>query len=423
MMTVRDRAMTDVSRVSLPAYQCFACRGCAACCKGIFTIALSAEEAARIRAQGWEREPGLKGVKLMVPYGDTVRLNHRPGGDCVFLDGDNRCRIHAKFGAEAKPLACRAYPFKHIPTGDGVRIDLRYDCPAVAANDGQPLTEYRAELEALATEVIHGDPAEMAPPRFTEAIYLPWGHAARVTDLFLRLLAAEEFDLTTRVVGCVDAIELLGSLRIDQLDAPALEVLLNTIYQKATATMRVNPLERNAPPALVLTAFRQHLCLYGREDRWGAKSSFFQRLWLYLRMVDGGGFVPRLRADFPRVPFFILEDPLGIPPDAVVEPIARCLRLRLESMGYFGPNFYHYPLLDGLGALFLTYPMTCWFARAYAVGRKLPAPDADCMARGVQLANHAYGISPVQNLPVERARLASLCKRQTLRKLVAWYGR
>jgi lysine-N-methylase len=415
--------MTDMPLANLPEYQCYDCHGCAACCRGIFTIALSEEEIARLQAQEWEKEPGFKGVKLMVPYGEKMRLNHRKGGDCVFLDADRRCRIHAKFGADAKPLACRAYPFKHLPTGAGVRVDLRYDCPAVATNFGRPLSAHREELQGLAAEVIHGNPAEMAPPRFTEEIVTSWSHAERVADFFLRLLTGEECDLTTRVVSCVDAITLLGSLRIDQLDDASLTTLLHTMQQKAVKAMLANPLERSAPPAMVLTAFRQHLCLYGREDRWGAKSSFFQRLRVYLGMVNGSGFVPCLREDFPHVPFFILDDPLGIPPDEVVEPIVRYLRLRLESLGFFGQAFYNYPLLDGLSALLLTYPMAFWFARAYAVGRHLPAPDAACVARGVQLANHAYGISPVQNLPVERARLASLCKRPVLSKLVTWYGR
>lgn len=415
--------MSDMPLGPLPEYQCFDCHGCGACCKGIFSIVLSAEECERLAAQGWEREPDFAGVKLFVPHGDRMRLNHRKGGDCVFLDEQNRCRIHAKFGMSAKPLACRAYPFKCLPTGGGVRLDMRYDCPAVATNHGRPLAEQRTEIEALAAEVIHGDPTALGEPLFTEDATISWSHAAQVTELFLALLAHDACDLTTRVAACVDAIALLRTLDIGILDAGQLSTLLATIQQRACNAMEVAPIERSAPPALVLTAFRQHLSLYAREDRWGAKTSLFTRMQISMGMFNGNGFVPKLRADFPEVPFFILEEPLGIPPDEVVEPITRCLRLRLESLGFFGPAFYQYPYLDGLSALLLTYPMTFWFARAYAVGRQLPAPDAACVARGVQLANHAYGISPVQDLKPERARLMSLCKRPSLKKLITWYGR
>src|SRR5437867_13126954 len=47
---------------------------------------------------------------------------------CVFLGADNRCRIHAKFGSAAKPLACRIYPFMLIPAGEQWRLGLRFAC-------------------------------------------------------------------------------------------------------------------------------------------------------------------------------------------------------------------------------------------------------------------------------------------------------
>ena len=56
------------------------------------------------------------------------RLNHRKDGACVFLGENNRCRIHARYGAEAKPLACRLYPFVLVPTGERWRVGLRFAC-------------------------------------------------------------------------------------------------------------------------------------------------------------------------------------------------------------------------------------------------------------------------------------------------------
>ncbi len=85
------------------------------------------------------------------------------------------------------------------------------------------------------------------------------------------------------------------------------------------------------------------------------------------------------------MPFSALEEPLGIPPDEVVEPLARYLRFRLECMGFFGAGYFGYSYLDGLNVLLLTYPLTFWFARAYAAGNGLPAPDRACIERGIQL--------------------------------------
>ena len=45
------------------------------------------------------------------------RLGHQADGACVFLDERGLCRIHAKFGEQAKPLACRIYPYAFHPAG------------------------------------------------------------------------------------------------------------------------------------------------------------------------------------------------------------------------------------------------------------------------------------------------------------------
>jgi hypothetical protein len=57
---------------------------------------------------------------------DSLR---RIAGSCAFLDPSTRsCRIHAAFGADAKPLVCREYPLKPIRTEDGVRVAMDPGC-------------------------------------------------------------------------------------------------------------------------------------------------------------------------------------------------------------------------------------------------------------------------------------------------------
>lgn len=51
-------------------------------------------------------------------------------GRCVFLDQDDRCRIHARFGAAAKPVVCRQYPVVAVLTEAGARIGLDPGCYA-----------------------------------------------------------------------------------------------------------------------------------------------------------------------------------------------------------------------------------------------------------------------------------------------------
>jgi len=402
----------------LPGYQCYDCQVCGKCCRGIFTVVLQPGEAERITEQGWGEE--LQGTAPFVKHGKGFRLNNREDGTCVFFDKDNRCRIHAKFGLEGKPIACQLYPFKFIPAGESVYTDLRFDCPAVAGNVGRPVTEYRAELEEMLPTLVSG--AEEPAP-FHDRLRLEWGQLERITAELTRLMSLRELDLTTRVAGCIQFSAILRLLQRHALDPSTLDQVLETIFNTVVLALAQDPLERIPPSAGTLTSFRQLLVVYAREDRRGETVPVGKRYGQFFSMMGGQGPVPSLRPDFPEVSFSALEEPIGYPPDEVVEPLERCLRVRLESMGFFGSGFAGYSYLDGLNALLLTYPAAFWFARLYAAGKNLPAPDAECVAKGVSIVNHVHGLAAVFKFPLERYHLRALGNPVTLRKLAVWYGR
>jgi lysine-N-methylase len=404
---------------ALPADACFSCEGCGECCRGRFTILLSPEDLVRLRLQGWEEDGA-------VPFRHGAlrgrhRLATRPDGSCVFLDDANRCRIHAKFGEAEKPLACRVYPYRLVRCGAEVRADLRFDCPAVAGNRGMPLSAQRDILDPLVAELY--PEASDAVPAFSAHASLPWPRSRRVAGLFLRMLRNDALDVVQRLIGCVDAIAMLRELTLEVLTDQQLDTLLDAVYTRVSDEVGRRWLDRVSPTPAVRTAFRQHLCVYGREDHWGARTSMLQRFSLFWRMTRGQGMVPALRRDFPEVPFQALEEPMGVPPDSVVEPLLRFLRRRLDSLGFFGPAFYDYSFLDGLGALLLTVPMACWLARAYALGAGRPLATADDLARAIGLVDHSYGVSHLYTIRSERLRLHELTRRPHLRALIGWYGR
>src|SRR5688572_28113752 len=93
------------------------CQSCGICCRGSI-ILLSESDLQKIREQQWDDDPDYRGKKLLVRdprAGSGQRLNQRPDGSCVFLTEAGRCRIHEKFGSEAKPLVCRVFPRQLIP--------------------------------------------------------------------------------------------------------------------------------------------------------------------------------------------------------------------------------------------------------------------------------------------------------------------
>lgn len=101
----------------------FACRRCGACCRipdGI--VRVSDAEIARIaRFLGKNEEEFIASLAVLAPDRKGLVLASRPDGACIFLDEENRCRIHP-----VKPDKCRTFP--HAWTN----ADSAEVCPALA---------------------------------------------------------------------------------------------------------------------------------------------------------------------------------------------------------------------------------------------------------------------------------------------------
>jgi len=407
---------------TLPVYQCYDCTGCGACCGGYLAITVTPEEQARIQAQGWEADPALQGRAYFTRHGRHVLLAHREDGCCVFLNEEKRCRIHAKFGEEAKPLTCRLYPFGFVPAGDDVRTALRYDCPAVAENHGRPLSEHRAALTALLPQVVPADVRAIPAPPLLPGVPQGWGRALRLARAFEGLLNARTPDLTRRITAMVNLAAALHNRRLRDVTDRELDTLLDTAMKQVLAAAAQDALPRVAPTRVTAAMFRQLLGALGRRDRARAGQSLGWRLSTSIRMLGGRGPVPPLRTDFPAVTFAELDASFGLPGGAAADALVRYLRLRLHSLAFCGRAFYGRAVLDGLNALLLSYPLILWFARAHAAGRGAQTLDVASVTWGLQVVDHQYGRAPWLDLPSERFRQQSLCERSHLRSLVVWYG-
>ena len=129
---------------SLPTVQNWDCRSCSDCCR-TYIVPVTEGEREIIARQNWSAEPGFENLETVVNASDGDSLAHTADGACVFLGPDNRCRIHAKFGAAAKPKACRIYPFVMVPAGDHWRVGIRFACPTATANEGRMLSAHAGD--------------------------------------------------------------------------------------------------------------------------------------------------------------------------------------------------------------------------------------------------------------------------------------
>ena len=172
----------------------YACESSGRCCKG-WGVEADRETALALpdRVAGIPRYEG----KTLLTEGDPdSTLHYRQlafeNGQCVFLNPDQRCDLHARFGPTAKPLICRQYPHLAITTPLGTDITLTYSCPSAAKRllDPRPwriLSDVRAPAMAYAQEI----PAHY-PLQRTEGNPLDWKGLRSAEDLILGLLAAGE---------------------------------------------------------------------------------------------------------------------------------------------------------------------------------------------------------------------------------------
>lgn len=121
----------------------FGCTACGSCCSGApGFVWVSQEEQSTIAAQlGLDQEVFARTFTRLV--GDRVSLVERPGGDCVFLDDDGRCTIHAN-----KPRQCVTYPFwpRLVATKEAWQLEAPR-CPGMTSGEGHRFSA--AEIDAL----------------------------------------------------------------------------------------------------------------------------------------------------------------------------------------------------------------------------------------------------------------------------------
>jgi lysine-N-methylase len=420
---------------ALPVIQNWDCHACGNCCTD-YVVPLSEEERARLTAQGWDKEPGFENVPIFVRHSPwwqfwrkRYRLNQRAGDRCVFLDDKGLCRIHAKFGYDAKPFACRLYPYILVPMDDHWRVSLRYACPSAAANKGRPLEVQTDDLKKYAQEMETWDetPAEStARPRPEPLLQAGQCVGWKELDRFIEALIARMEDrrdpIPRRWLRMVGLARTCQEAKFDKLAGSRLREFLDLV---ATATDVETPrdLAQVEPPGWIgRVLFRTTLAVYLRKDS-GLRQGVAGRGRLALvaamaRMARGVGRIPELQKGLPDMTFAEFEHPLGPLTEAGEEALRRYYVVKLRSGQFFGPPHYHFSFWEGVAALALTLPAILWLARGY---QALGATEA--IHKAITVIDENFGYNPLLGQIRQRLSLRILLARGELDRLIAWYGR
>lgn len=417
----------------LPVVQNWDCSGCAACCRQ-YAVRAEADERARIEAQGWDQEPDLRGVPLFVKDGHEWRLNTRPDGSCVFLGPDSRCRIHAKFGSAAKPLACRIYPFMLVPAGDHWRLGLRLACPAAADNAGRPLADHAAEAREYAEilEAGNGSLAVDAPPTPLQAgQVVPWADVLRLATAVSKLLGDTAVPLDRRWRTVLALAATCRGLVFDGGGDPKKAVtggrLSEMVHVLGSAMAEEVPAAADVPPPgwSGRSVFRPMVALYARKDHGPEKGAALRgpvtRVLAAMKFARGKGHVPKVHALIPDdATFAAAEQPAGPLSGESDSLLTRYYRLKVESLQFCGPTNFDLPFWDGLESLALTFPAVLWLSRVLTAGGR---PRDDAVKQALRVVDDNFGFNKLLGQTRQKVAVRLLAKNGDLPRLVAWYAR
>lgn len=391
-------------------------------------IVVTDAERQRILEQGWTEADGVPaGAAAFVKQGGRYQLANRAGdGACVFLDEHNRCRIHAKFGESAKPLACRVYPFAFHPAGDAIALNLRFSCLSVQSDQGQSFSAQKNDLTTLRDLVVPKNVPDVPPPNVAGAQQLDWPDTMRIVRKLRDMLVEDDVHpLALRLVHALFAVDMLGKATFDKIRGGRIDELMDVLLTAAPDETFKHITDVAAPTWAGWAQFRLIVAQYARRDK-NIDRGLRYRLRMLMgatRMARGRGLTPSMQPTLRPVPFEDLEKPVGGAVALVDEHLRRYIDVKMSAMAFCGIAGYGLSVMEGFQRLALMYPVIVYLAKWLAKGAGRETVTGDDIRAAMGIADHHFGYSPVMGGASFRQRVNWIIQHGELPKLVAWAGR
>lgn len=388
--------------LQLPTIQNWSCHNCGGCCRQ-HLIAITEDEKQRIDRQKWTEKDGIsESVAVVEKNSDSKtrpwRLGHQKDGACVFLQDDGLCRIHAKFGEEAKPLACRLYPYAFHPMGKKITVGLRYSCPSVVANKGAGVADQIGDLKKYAKAVVPDHYQQTPPPNITpKEKSLEWSDILKVVSSLDAAFEDAETPFTLQMLRTVSWVNLLSQSSFEKIQGTRIDDLLELLIAAAEMEWEELPTEVERISRIGRVMFRLMISVYGRKETQQELDSPWKSRLLSLKATTkfawGGGQTPELYEMLPPVSFAEIENFNCGLPEGFDELFRRYVRMKIQGMHFCGAAYYFYPVTTGFFSLALMVPVTLWLARWIAIGQNHDQVTQDDLELAMAIADHHHGLS------------------------------
>lgn len=385
-------------------------------------VPLSPEEKERIENQGWTQADGVDPSKMIVAGLNQYRLGHQASGACVFLDPNKRCRIHAKFGEAAKPLACRLFPLLIFPAGKKVFVGLRFSCPSAAANQGKLLAERAGEIGKLAQEILPDGCEKLPAPAVASTPGLDWPDFLRFVRWLSTTFAAENVPVALKLLRALQWLEKVERSYFDQISGETADEILGALVRSSGEKMATLPVQMEMPSRFGRLFLRMMVLEHARATTVADRDVRSTHRWKILvaafRFMSASGRTPAVRAELKRVRFADVEKSFGPVPAAAEALLNRYFLVKIQSLQFCGKGFNDCSLIEGFHNLALMYPIIIWLSRWVAVSDGRTSLTEGDVMKAVSMADQQYGFAPYVSW---RTRL--LKQRNDIVRLCGWYAR
>lgn len=437
-------------QLKLPVIQNWSCHNCGGCCRE-HLIEITEDEKRRIEKQGWKASDGISMERPVIQKigRGRYRLAHQADGACVFLDDQGLCRIHAKFGEPAKPLACRVYPYAYHPAGNRLAVSLRFSCPSVVQNLGQPIVDQSGTLQHLGSQIIADKKTDISAP----IIHRDSQHGPQQTEWsdfhrFLKALddafADDSVDFAVRLMRVLSWMELVAQSQFQTIRGAKLDEFLQLVSNASVKAQPDNELPQHRPNRMGRVMFRLLAAQFARHDTEVAVRAGighrFELLNAALKFTSGIGSVPELHGSasvafaFPNADhgpdevrqaarFWDLEGEFECRQTDIDQLLARYFRVKIQGIHFCGPAYYDTTFVAGFYGLALMYPVVMWWARVRAVRNGRSTVQLTDVQAALATIDHNFGYSPALGNSSALQRVSLLAKMKQITALVSWYSR
>ena len=426
--------------LNLPVIQNWSCHNCGGCCRE-HLIEITESEKKRIEKQGWTAADGIPMDRpVIASIGPRrYRLAHKDDSSCVFLNEQGLCRIHARFGESAKPLACQVYPYAFHPQASGLTVSLRFSCPSVVQNRGTPIGDQKRDLRRLSDQVVARRNKLVDPPVIHGSQQLSWDDVGRILQALDDSIADSSVNLTVRLLRTLAWLDLVEQSRFETVRGSRLQDYLDLVTEVSRRAQPDNDLPLLKPSRLGRVLFRQLTAQMARHDTDRlARSGWLSRLGLLATAVKfccGLGRVTGLptpasvQTAFGSLPsgrsvrFSQLESEFSGRRADIDELFERYFRVKIQGVHFCGAANYDMSLVDGFRSLALMYPITMWLGRWRAVCHGRSTMELVDIQAALATADHNFAYSPALGSPSAKRRLRQLAGMNQVAALCGWYSR